>query len=188
MLSLSCSPQSTPSGEPAQISTCEVKFPWFAVRTRTGSEKLTYDALTNKGLIAYLPTYRSRRRWSDRVVVADMPLFQGYVFSRFDPLHRLPVLTSAGVMSIVGFGSDPTPIDEHEINAVRTILSSGLAAHPHPFLREGQAVRVKRGSLQGLEGILVKKKADFRLVISVPMLQRSVSVEIDREWIDPIDK
>jgi transcription antitermination factor NusG len=119
-------------------------------------------------------------------VVSDTPLFRGYVFCRFDPLHRLPVLTTVGVISIVGCGSEPAPIDETEIEAIQTILRSGLATEPCPFLKEGQTVRVVHGALTGVEGILTKKKSDFRLVISVTMLQRSISVEIDREWIKPI--
>jgi transcription antitermination factor NusG len=86
-------------------------------------------------------------------------------------------------MSIVSFGKEPEPIDECEIEAVRTVLRSGLFAEACPFLREGQKVRIVRGSLAGLEGILVKKKTQFRMVISVTMLQRSVSVEIDSDWI-----
>lgn len=161
----------------------DVENPWFAVRTRSNFEKLASIALENKGLVPYLPTYRNRRRWSDRVIVAETPLFRGYVFCRFNPLHRLPVLTTTGVISIVGYGAEPAPIDETEIGAIQAILRSGLATEPCPFLREGQRVRVIRGSLEGVDGILTKKKSDFRLVISVTMLQRSISVEIDREWI-----
>lgn len=164
----------------------ETTLPWFALRTRSNFEKVATIALTNKGMTPYLPTYRSRRRWSDRVVVADMPLFQGYVFCRFDPLNRLPILTTTGVISIVGCGTEPAPIDDQEMAAIETILHSGLATEPCPFLREGQKVRVRRGSLAGVEGILTKKKSDFRLVISVTMLQRSIAVEIDREWIEVI--
>jgi transcription antitermination factor NusG len=120
------------------------------------------------------------------VVVADTPLFQGYVFCRFDPLNRLPILTTTGVISIVGCGTEPASIDDQEIDAIEAILRSGLATEPCPFLREGQKVRVRRGSLAGVEGILTKKKSDFRLVISVTMLQRSIAVEIDREWIEVV--
>ena len=164
----------------------EVPYPWYAVRTRSNFEKITAVALENKGLIPYLPTYRSRRRWSDRVVVTETPLFQGYVFCRFDALNRLPVLTTTGVISILGCGNELTPVDDQEIEAIEAILRSGLATEPCPFLKEGQRIRVKRGSLAGIEGILTKKKSDFRLVISVTMLQRSIAVEIDREWIEVI--
>jgi transcription antitermination factor NusG len=133
-----------------------------------------------------LPTYKTKRRWSDRVVESDRPLFPGYVFCRFDHKARLPILTTPGVVAVIGFGNDPAPIEETEIEAVRTVLRSGLATEPCPFLREGQRVRVKRGALEGVEGILMKKKNEFRMVVSVGMLQRSIAVEIDREWIDAI--
>jgi len=161
----------------------EAKHPWFGVRTRSNFERMTAKALENKGLTSYLPSYRTRRRWSDRVVVSDTPLFRGYVFCKFNPLDRLTVLTAAGVISIVGCGMEPAPIDDKEIDAIGSILRSGLATEPCPFLREGQTVRVIRGSLTGVEGILTKKKSDFRLVLSITLLQRSISVEIDREWV-----
>jgi transcription antitermination factor NusG len=161
----------------------ETTYPWFALRTRSNFEKVSSIALENRGLTPHVPTYRDRRRWSDRVVVSDKPLFRGYVFCRFNPLHRLPVLTTTGIISIVSCGSEPAPIDNSEIDAIQAILRSNLATEPCPFIREGQTVRVVRGALDGVEGILVKKKSDFRLVISVTMLQRSISVEIDREWV-----
>jgi transcription antitermination factor NusG len=142
--------------------------------------------LEHKGLEPFLPVYRSRRRWSDRTVEIDQPLFPGYVFCRFDAQKRLPVMTSPGVVSIVGFANQPAPIPDQEIEAVRTVLNSGLAAEPHPFLREGQRVRVTHGSLKDLEGILIKKKADWRLVVSITMLQRSVSVELDGDCVTQI--
>jgi transcription antitermination factor NusG len=129
--------------------------------------------------------YRSRRRWSDRVVESELPLFPGYFFCRFDPKKRLPILTTPNVVSIVGFTSEPAPTPDSEIEAVQAILRSGLAAEPCPFLREGQPIRVRRGALEGLEGILVKKKSEWRMVVSITMLHRSLSVEIDREWITP---
>jgi len=168
--------------QPVVLPESEAQFPWYAVRTRSNFEKIASVALENKGLKPYLPTYRDKRRWSDRVVVSDTPLFRGYVFCRFNPLHRLPVLTTTGVISIVGCGNEPAPINDCEIEAIQLILRSGLATEPCPFLKEGQTVRVTRGALAGVEGILTKKKSDFRLVISVTMLQRSISVEIDREW------
>lgn len=158
-------------------------FPWFALRTRSNFESLAATSLAHRGYEPYLPTYQSRRRWSDRIVVADVPLFKGYVFCRFNPKQRLPVLSAHGVVGVVSYGLEPAPLDENEILAVQTVLRSGLATEPCPFLREGQPVRILRGALTGLEGILVKKKSDFRLVLSVSMLQRAVSVEIDSDWI-----
>jgi len=169
-------PQLQPQAEKAA-------WPWYAIRTRSKCERLATTALENNGYESYLPVYRSRRRWSDRVVSIDAPLFPGYVFCRFNSQHRLPVITSPGVVDIIGFANEPAPIPDQEIEAVQTVLNSGLAAEPFPFLREGQRVRVTHGALKDVEGILVKKKADWRLVVSVEILQRSVSVEFDGDCV-----
>jgi transcription antitermination factor NusG len=139
--------------------------------------------LQAKGYESYVPVYQTRRRWSDRTVLADAPLFSSYVFCRFDYSNRLPVMITPGVASIVGFGSDPAPIPDAEIEAVQAVLRSGLASEPCPFLREGQRIRITQGALKDVEGILVRKKSDWRLIVSVTMLQRSVSVEVDHAYI-----
>jgi transcription antitermination factor NusG len=162
------------------------RLPWYGIRTKSNHERVASVVLQSKGYEQYLPVYRRRQRWSDRVVESDRPLFPGYVFCRFDARKRLPIVSTPGVVSVVGFGNEPAPISDMEIEAVRAVLHSGLAAEPCPFLREGQRIRVKRGALEGMEGILVKKKSDWRIVVSVAMLQRSVAVEIDREWITAI--
>jgi len=158
-------------------------LPWFAIRTKSNQEKLVSTTLSNKDFEIYFPKYRVRRRWSDRTVETELPLFPGYLFCRFDILKRMPILTTPGVAGILGFGNEPAPIPESEIEAVRAILRSGLAAEPCPFLREGQRIRINSGPLEGQEGILLKKKNEWRLTVSIAMLQRSVSVEIDRECI-----
>jgi len=162
------------------------RLPWYGIRTKFNHERVAAVVLQSKGYEQYLPVYRHRQRWSDRIVETDRPLFPGYVFCRFDARKRLPIVSTPGVVSVVGFGNEPAPISESEIDAVRAVLRSGLVAEPCPFLREGQRIRVRRGSLEGLEGILLKKKSDWRIVVSVAMLQRSVAVEIDREWITTI--
>jgi transcription antitermination factor NusG len=157
--------------------------PWFGIRTKSNHERVSAISLKSKGFATYLPTYRSRRRWSDRAVEAELPLFPGYVFCRFDPQKRLPILTTPGVVSVVGFGVEPAPIPDAEIQAVEAVLLSGVAAEPCPFLSEGQRVRIKHGALQGLEGILMRKKANWRLIVSVVNVGRSISVEIDQDWV-----
>lgn len=159
------------------------EMPWYGIRTKSNHEKVAAVVLENKGYEQFLPTYRTRRRWSDRTVETDQPLFPGYVFCRFDAKRRLPILTIPGVVAVVGCGREPVPIDDTEIEAIQAVLRSGLATEPCPYLREGQRVRVNRGALGGLEGILINKKTQWRMVISLTMLQRSVSVEIDREWL-----
>jgi transcription elongation factor/antiterminator RfaH len=163
-----------------------IPLPWYGIRTKSNREKVAANVLGSKGYEHYLPLYRSRRRWSDRTVETDRPLFPSYIFCRFDARSRFPIVSTPGVVSIIGFGGKPAPIPEAEVEAVRTVLCSGLATEPWPFLHEGQRVRIKRGALDGLEGILLKKKNGWRMVISVTMLQRSISVEIDRQWIRSI--
>jgi transcription antitermination factor NusG len=160
--------------------------PWYAVTTRPNHEKAASTVLQSKGYEQYLPLYRSRRQWSDRVVEMERPLFPGYVFCRFDAKQTLNVLTTPAVVSLVSFGNGPAAIADREIEAIRAVLRSGLPADPCAFVHEGQRIRVNRGSLEGVEGILMNKKNKSRIVISVIMLQRSISVEVDCDWIDLI--
>jgi transcription antitermination factor NusG len=129
--------------------------------------------------------YAMRRRWSDRMKMVEMPLFPGYVFCRFDPKVRLPILKIPTVMSVAGMGRTPEPIPAEEISALQVVCKSGVNAIPCPYLTAGAKVRILEGPLTGLEGILMQDK-ETRLVLSVTLLQRSVSVEVDRDWIAPI--
>jgi transcription antitermination factor NusG len=161
----------------------EAYMSWFAVTTRPNLEKGVTTALSAKGLQAYLPTYRVRRRWSDRMKELEMPVFSGYAFCRPDPVRR--VLPTPGVTGIVSFGNVPAMIDDAELEAVRRAVESGLPLEPWPFVQEGQPVTIVYGPLTGVEGQVVKVKNQCRLVVSISMLQRSMSVEIDREWARP---
>jgi transcriptional antiterminator NusG len=162
------------------------QFAWYVVAVRPNRERAISLVLREKGYEIFLPVYRVRHKWSDRVKEIEVPLFSGYCFCRFDPRHRLPVLQVPGVMSILGFpGAGPVPVDEAEIEALRTLLSSDLTVGPWPFLREGNFVTVERGPLVGVEGIIVEVKSKCRLVVSVSLLQRSVYAEIDRDWVVP---
>jgi transcription antitermination factor NusG len=162
-----------------------ILHPWYAVRVRSNFEKTVHTVLTGKGYEVFLPAYRTRRRWSDRTKEIEKPLFPGYTFCRFDAHHRLPILTTPGVVAIIGSTAGPIAIAEEEVATVRTMVGSGLLVGPWPFLREGQQVTVVRGPLSGVEGIIVTVKNQYRLVVSISILQRSVSVEIDRDWIRP---
>lgn len=157
-------------------------LPWFAITTKPNLEKATSAALQARGLETFLPLYHVRCRWSDRIKELDLPLFAGYTFSRFEPARRVPVLSTPGALSIVGFGNCPAAIAESEIAAVRRIIASGLPAEPWPFLKLGARVLIEYGPLEGLEGIILSLKKQSRLVVSVSMLQRLVAVEIDRAW------
>ncbi len=137
--------------------------------------------LEAKGLDVYYPSFRQRRRWCDRIKEIEKPLFPGYVFCRFDPDHRRPVLMTQGVVSMVGVAGIPTPLADSEIEAVQKIVRSGLAARPWPFQKAGQHVIIERGPLAGTEGIILELKSIYRIVVSINLLQRSVAAEIDAE-------
>ena len=159
---------------------------WYALQVYQRLEKFTALLLNQKGFDPFLPAYTVKRRWSDRVKVVEEPLFPGYLFCKFDPRQRLlPVLTTPGVMSIVGTGKEPTAIPETEIEAVRRIVRSATSAEPWPYLRCGDCVTISDGPLRGIEGILAEMKNACKVVVSINLLQRSVAVMVDREIVFP---
>lgn len=160
---------------------------WYGIRTRSNCEKVAATALESKTYETYMPTYRSRRKWSDRTIEIERPLFPGYVFCRLNLGERLlPILTTPGVVSLIGFGSEPAAIPDTEIEAVKRMQQSACGAEPYPFVTEGERIRITGGSLKGLEGIVLKKRNVWRMIVSVMLLQRSISIEIDRESISRI--
>jgi transcriptional antiterminator NusG len=159
---------------------------WFAVRVRSNQERTAIAHLRERGYQQFAPCYKSERRWSDRKKEIDQYLFPGYIFCRFDPGDRLAVLTAPGVVDLVGFGRTPEPVSDQEIERVRRMIESGLLVTPYPFLNVGQTVLIERGPLTGLEGILVEAKGRHRLVVSINLLQRSVSAEVDRHSVRPV--
>jgi transcriptional antiterminator NusG len=158
---------------------------WYALRTRSNYEKIAATFLEARGFEQFLPLYLAPKRRSDRVIESRIALFPGYLFCRFDGRYRTPILSAVGVVSIVAFGGKPAQIDDMEIEAIRKALGSGQNLEPYPYLREGQKIRIEKGPLQSLEGILVKKRG-WRIVISVELLRRAVAVEIDPAVIVPI--
>ena len=162
-------------------------LPWYALQVRPRFEKVIASTLLNKGYEGFLPLYRHRSRWSDRMKEVELPLFSGYLFCRFDINKRLPILITPGVMHVVGIGKTPQPVEEDEIAALQSLVFSGLQAEPRSYLNIGERVRIEIGPLSGVEGVLVALKGSTRLVLSVSLLQRSVSVEIDESWVVPLD-
>ena len=151
-------------------------------------EKLAADCLAYRGFEVFLPVYTARRRWSDRVKELSLPLFPGYLFLRGGPRQQLPILTTPGVAGLVGFGGAPAVVPDMEIESVRRALVKGASIEPHPFLKYGDWVRVMAGPLEGLEGILVRNKNRFRLVLSVDLVEKSVAVEVDAWMVDRAPK
>jgi len=152
---------------------------WLAVHTRHQHESLAARSLTYKGFEVFLPLYISVRQWSDRIRELSAPLFPGYVFLRGELKQQIGILTTPGVLGLVGFAGVPAIIPDAEIEAVRQALARRVQVEPYPFLKCGDWVRVKDGPLEGLEGILVRHKKQFRLVLSVQLLQKSAAVEVD---------
>ena len=161
-------------------------FRWFALQVRARYENAVAAHLLGKGYEVFLPLYSTRRRWSDRVQEIEQPLFPGYVFSRFNPLARLPILVTPGVIGVVGVGKTPIPIEDEEIAGIQTVVNSGLPSQPWPFLQIGERVWIESGPLNGLAGILEEFKGRHRLILAVTLLQRSVAVEIDVACVRPV--
>lgn len=162
------------------------KLNWYAICTRHQHEKIAAKILEYKEFEVFLPVYKARRRWQDRVKEISVPLFPGYLFVKAGREGYLPILTTPGVSSIVGCGGHPATIPFSEIDGVRRIVQSTLRVEPHPFLRCGDRVRVKCGPIAGVEGILLRTKNVARLVLSVEMLGKSAAVEVDATEVERV--
>jgi transcription antitermination factor NusG len=159
---------------------------WYALHVKPRLEHHVHHQLRDKGYDSFLPTSISRRKWSDRTKTLSLPLFPGYVFCRFDIHSRLPVMVTPGVQAVVSVGKTPAEIDEAEIAAIQLVVQSGLQTQPWPYVSVGDKVQVEEGPLAGLTGIVIREKNFCRLIISISLLMRSVSVEIDRSAISVV--
>ncbi len=160
---------------------------WFALRVKPRAERCVAAMARYKGFEELSPVYQCRRRWSDRIKIVEQPLFPGYVFCRLNPQFRFHILTIPGALHLVGLGKVPVPIDDAEIRAIQALVRSGVRAEPWPFLDAGQRVRLEDGPLAGLEGIVLGDRKQQRIVVSVSLLRRSVSVEVSRDWLTLLD-
>lgn len=165
------------------VESAATSSPWFALSVKSRYEKTVANFLENRGYESFLPLYKARRQWSDRIKETEVPLFPGYLFCRFDIHNRLPILMIPGVQHVVGGAQLPTPIDDIEMIALQTVIQTGMSRQPWPFLQIGDRVKIECGSLAGVEGILLQIKGRHRLVLSVSLLQRSVAVDIDSAWV-----
>jgi len=159
--------------------------PWWAVYTRHHHEKVIAEMLSTKGFEVFLPLYESTRRWKDRTMQLSLPLFPCYLFVRGDLDRKLQVVTTPGIHMILHRGQEVAVIPDQEIEAIQKAMDGPSSVEPHPFLRCGMRVRVIRGALEGVEGILLRKKNQLRLVLSVDMLAQSVSVEVHASDVEP---
>jgi len=154
---------------------------WYAVQTRSRHERVVAAQLRERDVSTFLPMITQIRRWSDRRKLVEFPLFSGYVFvhAAVSPQIRRIVLFSRGVAGFVAMQGEPLPIPDEQIDNVRKILTKNIACASHPFLKVGQRVRIRGGSLEGLEGILVAHNGDRKLVISVHAVERAFSIRLE---------
>ena len=160
-------------------------YPWFAIWTRSRHEKIVREQLDARNVEVFLPTITRWSRWKDRRKQVTWPLFPGYCFARFEPTDTLPILKTPGVVSIVSVAGAPAPIPEYEVEGIRRLVESQLQFDPCPFIREGAMVEVVHGPLNGVIGRLVRKGSHARLVLSVELVGRAVSVTVDAADVRP---
>ena len=168
-----------------QLETAIVQAHWYAVYTRANHEKRVAAELHARTVEHFLPLYSSVRRWKDRRVSLDLPLFPGYVFVRLALCERLRVVQIPSVVRLVGFNGTPAALPDTEIEIMRSGLSERLRAEPHPFFTAGRRVRIIAGPFRGLEGMLKKKKSNLRVVVSLNLIQRSIAVDVDAADVMP---
>jgi transcription antitermination factor NusG len=171
--------QSNPGSELGALPAAYCEPRWYAAHTSANHEKRVAEQLVVRSVEHFLPLYDSVRRWKDRRVMLQLPLFPGYVFVRLALRDRLQVLCVLGVARLVGFNGLPSGLREEEIEAIKRSLACGLRAEPHPYLTVGRRVRIVRGPLMGMEGLIVRRKKGIRFIISLGLIQRSVAVEIE---------
>ena len=173
-------------GNPLEAQDPSAAFQWHALYTRHQHEKPIARILSSKGHDVFLPLYAVTHQWRDRTKHLSLPLFPCYVFIRGGLDRQLQILSTPGVFTVVGWAGHPAIIPDSQIESVRQFVESSIHVEPHPYLICGDRVRIRSGTLQGLEGILVRKKNLFRLIISLEILGRSAAVEIDTsrlEWL-----
>jgi len=158
---------------------------WYAAHVCSRHEKQVARQLQERRVSCFLPVYRSVRRWKDRRKELDLVLFPGYVFVHLDLKDRLRVLQVPSVVRFVSFNGYPAPLPDDEIEALINGLAKGVRAEPHPYLKVGHRVRVKYGPLAGTQGVLVRRKDKFRIVLSIDLIMRSVAVEVDEADVEP---
>ncbi len=186
------SSQTIPGAEPVDyfgavsISAASFEPCWYAAYTCANHEKRVAAELHARTVEHFLPVYSSIRRWKDRRVKLDLPLFPGYVFVRLAPCDRLRVLQISSVVRLVGSNGKPTALPDSEMEILRSGLSQSLCAEPHPFLTIGRRVRITGGPFAGLEGVLKKKRNSLRVVVSLSLIQRSVAVDVEVADVAPV--
>jgi transcription elongation factor/antiterminator RfaH len=159
---------------------------WYAIYTRSRHEKAVAAQLSQRSVDCFLPLYDTVRKWKNGRFHVQLPLFPGYLFVRIALQDRLNVLQVPGVVNLVGFKGVPAPLPQADIEKLRDALSKGAQAQPHPYLNVGARVRIKSGPLEGMQGILLRKKGHLRVVVSVDLIMRSIAVDVDTTEVEPV--
>jgi transcription antitermination factor NusG len=179
-------PQLEPQ-ERAVLPADNLELRWYAAYTCANHEKRVREQLEQRHVESFLPVYETIRRWKDRRMRLQLPLFPGYVFVRMAVLDRLCVLQVPGVVRLVEFNGKLSALPDEEIEALKEGLAGGVRAEPHLFLTVGRRVRVKRGPFEGRQGILLRRKGKLRLVLSIELIMRSVVIDVDTADVEPED-
>jgi transcription antitermination factor NusG len=158
---------------------------WNAIVVRPRSEKSVAQALSLRGVEQYLPVYRGRYRSAGRFKDVDLPLFPQYVFCKMQTCSRAQVLSTPGVFRLLAFGNQLATVDASEMENIRRAVRPGIELQPWPFLAVGDLVEIAEGPLRGLVGRLIRTKGECRLILGISLLQRSMSVTMDRRWVRP---
>ncbi|MFZ5875355.1 MAG: transcription termination/antitermination protein NusG [Nitrospirota bacterium] len=159
---------------------------WYAVSTRSRHEKQVRDHLAGHGIEPLLPLFRRGSHWSDRTKEIDWPVFPGYCFARFSWRVSLTVLKTPGVVRIIGGAGKPEPIPDSEMEVVKKLMITAGSYESHPYLREGTRVRIVRGALEGVEGILAREGNRHRVVISVNLIQQAAAIEVRLDDVEAV--
>ena len=159
---------------------------WYAAYTWSRHEKHVAHQFHQRSIEYYLPTYKTVHRWKNGNAQLELPLFPGYIFVRIPLKERIRPLQVPGVVRLVGFNGRPAPLPDGEIQALIDLSAQGLRAEPYKYLTVGKRVRIHAGPLTGLEGILVRKKSSFRVVVSVDLIMRSIVVDVDASDLEPL--
>ena len=159
---------------------------WYAVRVKPQHERTVSYTLLKLGFDRYVPLYKALRRWSDSLKELELPIFPGYVFCRLAPFDMPRVLSTPAVYQLVGRGAVPAPVEEHELHTVQRIESAGLPIIPWPCFKDGQKVRIARGPLAGVTGLLAGSSQAWHVVVNISLLQRGVAVAVDRGDLAPL--
>ncbi|MGH9865425.1 MAG: UpxY family transcription antiterminator [Candidatus Acidiferrales bacterium] len=160
---------------------------WYAAYTCANHEKRVAGQFSGRGVEHFLPLYETVHRWKDRRMRLELPLFPSYIFVHLPLRERLRVLQVPGVVRLVGFGDHAAPLPADEIEMLRNGLSGEFKAKPHPYLTAGRRMRITSGPLAGMEGILMRQKSNFRLVLSINLIMRSIVVDVDAADIQPLN-